>query len=147
VEISPDAAVLRTQLALSWLREVKTKSAITQLETAVGLDDKLTQSDALLILLRLKEGDLDEAAAAATCPNAARAEGSIGFNLLGVVSLAKKDDAAAVAAFEKAMAVDPGFSPAALNLSKMALGKGRSRRRSGAAEEFARARSGRTLLR
>jgi putative PEP-CTERM system TPR-repeat lipoprotein len=126
VEMSPDVAALRTQLALSMVAGGETKNAIAQLETAVSLDDKLTRSDVLLILLQLKEGNVEQAAAAATELVQREPSNPVGFNLLGVVSLAKKDEAAAVTAFEKAIALDPGYSPAALNLAKVAQAKGDS---------------------
>jgi putative PEP-CTERM system TPR-repeat lipoprotein len=124
VDMSPDVASLRTQLALSMIAGGETKDAIAQLETAVGLDDKATQSDVLLILLRLKDGNVAQAAEAAVALTQREPKNPIGFNLLGAVNLAKKDDAAAIASFEHALAVDPGYSPAALNLAKIALSKG-----------------------
>ena len=79
------SAALRTQLALSMVAGGETKNAIAQLETAVSLDDKLTRSDALLILLQLKEGNIDQAAAAATALTQREPKNPMGFNLLGVV--------------------------------------------------------------
>jgi putative PEP-CTERM system TPR-repeat lipoprotein len=126
VEISPDQAVLRNQLALSMIAGGDTQNAIAQLETAVHLDDNLTQSDMMLVLLRLKEGKFDQAIAAASALTIREPKSPIGFNLLGVAELAKKDEANAIAAFEKALAVDPGYSPAVLNLAKVALANGDS---------------------
>jgi cellulose synthase operon protein C len=51
-------------------------------------------------------------------------KGPVGYNLVGVVDLAKKDEAGATAAFEKALALDPGYSPAAQNLARIELAKG-----------------------
>lgn len=124
VEISPDVAVLRNQLALSMIAGGETKDAIAQLETAVKLDESVTQSDAMLVLLRLKEGNTDQAAEAVAALTARDPKSPVGFNLQGAVDLAKNDPTAAIAAFEKALAIDPGYSPAALNLAKLALSKG-----------------------
>ena len=124
VELSPDVAGLRTQLALSMMATGDNKEAVAQLQTAIGLDDRLIQSDVLLILLRLKAGNIDEAGAAARALTEHDPKSPIGFNLLGAVNLAKKDEKAAAAAFERSLALDPGYSPAALNLAKMALAKG-----------------------
>jgi putative PEP-CTERM system TPR-repeat lipoprotein len=126
VEMSPDVASLRTQLAMSMVAGGETKDAIAQLETAVSLDNNATQSDVLLILLHLKEGNVDQAAEAAGALTQREPKNPVGFNLLGAVNLARKDEAAAIASFEKALAVDPGYSPAALNLAKIALSKGDS---------------------
>ncbi|HVM98476.1 MAG TPA: XrtA/PEP-CTERM system TPR-repeat protein PrsT, partial [Candidatus Acidoferrales bacterium] len=124
VELAPDVAALRDQLAMSMIAGGETKNAIAQLETAVTLDAKLTQSDALLVLVRMKDGDIDGAFSTATALTQRDPKSPVGFNLVGVVELAKKDEAAAVAAFEKALTLDPGYAPAAQNLARIALAKG-----------------------
>jgi putative PEP-CTERM system TPR-repeat lipoprotein len=124
VDAAPDVASLRQRLALSLMAGGETKDAIAQLETAVGLDDKATQSDVLLILLRMKEGNVDQAAEAAAALTRRDPKNAVGFNLMGAVNLAKKDERAAIASFEKALEVDPGYSPAAMNLAKIALANG-----------------------
>ncbi len=124
VDLSPDAASLRTQLALSMVAGGETKNAIAQLETAVGLDDNLTQSDVLLILLLVKEGNVDQAMTAAQALTQREPNNAVAYNLLGAVNLAQKDESGAIDAFEKALTVDPGYSPAVLNLAKVALAKG-----------------------
>ena len=124
VELAPDVAALRNQLAMSMIAGGETRNAIAQLETAVNLDAKLTQSDVMLVLLRMKEGNIDEAATTAKALVERDPKNPIGYNLVGVVALAKKDEAAAVAAFEKALSLDPTYSPAAQNLARIALAKG-----------------------
>jgi putative PEP-CTERM system TPR-repeat lipoprotein len=124
VDLAPDVAALRNQLAMSMIAGGETKNAIAQLETAVSLDANLTQSDAMLVLLRIKEGNLEAASEAANSLVKRDPKSPIGYNLLGVVDLAKKDEGAATTAFEKSLSLDPGYSPAAQNLARIALAKG-----------------------
>jgi putative PEP-CTERM system TPR-repeat lipoprotein len=120
VELAPDMAPFRNQLALSLLSAGQDERAVAELGSAVELDSDQFQSDYILVMVKLRDGDLDGASEAVEKVIAKSADVPIGYNLKGGIALAKKDREGAVAAFEKALALDPAFFPAAQNLARLA---------------------------
>lgn len=119
VEDAPDVAALRTQHALSLLAGGKTDQAIGELQSAVDLGQDLLQADVLLVLAHIKNKELDQAIAAGTALEKRRPDSPIPYNLTGLAYLAKGDYPAARARFNKALAIDPGFVTAEINLARV----------------------------
>jgi putative PEP-CTERM system TPR-repeat lipoprotein len=124
VALAPDMASLRNQLALSLIASGENKDAISQLETAVSLKTDVIQSDILLIMMHLRESQFEQALDAAKQMTERNPKSPIAFNLLGAAYLANKDQSNAIKAFEQALVIDRRYSPAAINLAKLAQGKG-----------------------
>ena len=119
VEISPDVAALRTQLALSLLAGGQTDKAVTELQSAVDLGQDILQADVLLVLAHLKNGRFDEALKASTSLEQRKPDNPIAYNLSGLAYLSKGDLVNAGERFKKALAVDPSFTTAELNLARI----------------------------
>jgi putative PEP-CTERM system TPR-repeat lipoprotein len=119
VELSPDVAALRTQLALSLLAGGQTDKAVTELQSAVDLGQEIIQADVLLVLAQLKNGHFDEALKASTNLEQRKPDNPIPFNLTGLAMLSKGDLVGAAERFNKALQVDPGFITAEINLARI----------------------------
>jgi putative PEP-CTERM system TPR-repeat lipoprotein len=119
VEISPDVAALRTQLALSLLAGGQTDKAVTELQSAVDLGQDILQADVLLVLAHLKNGRFDEALKTSTALEERKPDNPIAYNLSGLAYLSKGDLVNAGERFKKALAVDPSFTTAELNLARI----------------------------
>ena len=116
---APSTAALRTQLALSLLAGGKTDQAIDELEAAVDLGQDILQADVLLVLAHLKNKEIDEALAASKRLEGRHPNTPIPYNLTGLALMAKGDFPAAQERFEKALATDPGFVTALINLARI----------------------------
>lgn len=123
-ELAPNVPALRTQLAISHLASGATQQAVTELESALRLDQDLVQADVLLILIRLRDKKYDEALVAAEKLAAQNPDNPIAYNLKGAAYLGRQDMAAARKEFEHALTVSPTYVPAALNLAKLDLQAG-----------------------
>ena len=119
VELAPDAAPFRNQLALSLLSSGEEDRAAVELESAIAVDGKQFQSDLLIAMLRMKEGDYPGAVQASDAIIAKNPASPLGYNLKGAALLGTGDFSAARSAFEAALSADPGFLPAASNLSRL----------------------------
>jgi putative PEP-CTERM system TPR-repeat lipoprotein len=117
---SPDAPEVKTQLALSLAAAGDSAGALAQLDAIVPVSDEIaSQADALRVLVNLRSGDLDAALAAANQMVARDATKPLAFHLLGAVRVERKDTAAARAAFEQALKVDPKYTQASLDLARL----------------------------
>ncbi len=124
VALAPDVGALRNQLAVTLLAAGDSVQAIGQLQSAIELDGELQLSDYLLVLAQLREGNVDEALAAAKLLQERAPADPMGDNLLGAVRFAEGNAAAARAAFNSALGKNPAFQPAALNLVRLELAEG-----------------------
>ncbi len=124
VEIAPDMAPFRNQLALSLLSTGDNKNAMAQLNSAIDVDGDQYQSDYILVMVRLRDGDLEGATEAVERVIEKSRDIPIGYNLKGAIALARDDQAGAIASFEQALEVAPGFFPAAQNLARIAEQEG-----------------------
>ena len=120
VALAPDAAPFRNQLALSLLSAGQQDRAEAELQTAVEVDAEQFQSDYLIAMLRLREGDYAAASQAVAAIIEKSPDIPLGYNLKGAVALAQGDQDAARDAFEEALGIDPGFWPAVSNLARIA---------------------------
>ncbi len=119
VDVAPDVAALRTQLALTLIAGGDMNGAIDELESAVDLGQDVLQADVLLVLAKLKEKRYDEAIAASEALEARQPESPVAFNLTGLALLAQGKLDGARARFDKALELDPGFSTALINLARV----------------------------
>jgi putative PEP-CTERM system TPR-repeat lipoprotein len=119
VELAPDVAALRTQLALSLLAAGQADKAVAELQSAVDLGQDILQADVLLVLAHLKNGRIDEAIKASMNLEQRKPDNPISFNLTGLALLAKGDRKGAADRFNKALVVDPGFITAEINLARI----------------------------
>ncbi|HEX7035201.1 MAG TPA: XrtA/PEP-CTERM system TPR-repeat protein PrsT [Pseudomonadales bacterium] len=119
VELAPDAAAFRNQLAVSLLASGDRAGAEAELESAIAVDGEQFQSDYLLALLRIREQQWDEAAESVDALVQKQPDSPVGYNLRGALALARQDPEAARAAFREALAKDPAFLPAVQNLARI----------------------------
>jgi putative PEP-CTERM system TPR-repeat lipoprotein len=120
VELAPDMAPFRNQLALSLLSSGDEQRAEAELASAIELDGDQFQSDYLMVMLRLRDRDFAAARQAVEQLIGKSPENPIGYNLQGAIALAEDDREAAEAAYARALEVDPSYLPAASNLSRLA---------------------------
>lgn len=121
-ELAPDAAGIRTQLALTQLVDGNTEDAIVELEAAVELG--LSQADFLLVITYLKGQEYDKALAAAEALAAKMPDNPAPYNLIGAALAAKGDKQGAGDAFARALTIAPDATAARFNLAKMQLQAG-----------------------
>lgn len=118
--LAPKVAALHTSLGVSKLRQGDQAKALSELELGASLDTT-SKGGMALVQAEMSMKNYDKALAAAQNlvkqqPNSAQVHA-----VLGSVYVAKKDPANARAAFEKSLALDPSFFPAAANLAQLDL--------------------------
>ena len=119
VAAAPDAAALRTQLAMTLLARGATGEAVYELETAVGLGQGVVQTDVMLVLTHIQSGELDRALQASQALEERMPESAIAKNLTGLALLAQGKTDMARARFREALDLDPNFHTAALNIARI----------------------------
>lgn len=119
IAIEPDLAILRTELAMSMLARGETDEAITELKSAVDLGQGVVQADILLVLSLLQKKDYEQALKASEALEKKMPKSPIPFNLTGLAYLYKGDTEQASKRFNKALAIDPGFFTAEMNLVRI----------------------------
>ncbi len=124
VEVSPDVATIRTQLALSMLAGGETEKAIGELESAVDLGQDVLQADVLLVLAHIKERRFEKAIEASRALEERNPDSPIAYNLTGLAFLAKGENEQARQRFAKALEVDPDFVTGYLNLARIDTSEG-----------------------
>lgn len=120
-KLAPQAAALRTSLAMSSLARGEDARAISELEQSTKLDAKSSKAATLLVLTELRLKHYDKALAAASALEAQQPKEPMVQNLKGGVYMGKGDMANAKASFEKALALQPTYFPAAGNLAQLAF--------------------------
>ena len=121
ITLEPKAAALRTSLALSRLAMGDNERAVADLEQSVKLDIASPKAATLLVMTEMRLKRFDKALAAAKALEAAQPNDPAVYNLLGGVYLGMKDEAKALASFEKALSIKPDFFPAVANLVQLAV--------------------------
>lgn len=119
VAINPEAALLRTQLAMSHLADGKENEALSALKSAVQLDQGLAQADILLVLTELHKRNYDGAAAAAQAFIKKSPKNPVAYNLLGAAYQGKGDIKRAREQYQNALRIAPRYSTAELNLARL----------------------------
>lgn len=120
-KIAPNAAAVRTSLAMSRIGQGDDDRAIAELEESTRLDNKSTRAGTLLVLTEMRLKRFDKALAAANAMEAQQPKDPVVQNLKGGVYLGKGDLANARASFAKALALQPSYFPAAANLAQIEM--------------------------
>ena len=117
-KLDPKSTPTRTAVALTHLAKGETERAFRELEdTAAG--DTGIRADLALIAASMRKRDFDRALAAIDALEKKQPDNPLAQNLRGGVMLAKRDTAGARKSFEKAVAMDKGYVPAAANLARL----------------------------
>ncbi len=111
----------RTRLGQIALATGRTEAGIRELEAASELDAKQYQADLALIVGHLRANRPDRALEAARNLEKKQPDNPLSHHVLGVVHVARKDNAAARRSFEKALALQPSYLPAAQGLASLDL--------------------------
>ncbi len=122
-DAAPDAASIRTQLALSHLAQGQSEQAAGDLKMALDIDKDSNRAGILLALLQLRKGEYDKALASANELKGMKSmQGNpLPENLMGAAYLGKKDIAKATEKFQAALKIKPDFVPARMNLAQLAI--------------------------
>lgn len=123
---SPDDAQARLRLGVARLAGGDAPAAFADLEAAAAMDDTAIQAELALVVAHLRRGELDQALTAHEQLSRKQPDNPLVHNLLGGLMLAKRDVPAARAAFEKALATQPDYLAAAVNLARIDLSERRS---------------------
>ena len=117
LELAPADSATRTGLALTHMLNGSTESAFDELQT-IGRDDKSgDMADLALISARLSKHDYAAAISAANALQKKQPSAPLPVELRARAQLGMGDKAAARKSFEQALALDPTFVPAAMNLA------------------------------
>lgn len=117
--LAPKAAELHTALGLSKLAQGENERATSEMETAVKLDTRSLQPGIMLTMTQLRLQQYERALTAAKALEKGQPDNPLVHNLKGAAYLGKKDFAGARASFEKALFLDAGNFPAAVNLAQL----------------------------
>ncbi|WP_166454985.1 XrtA/PEP-CTERM system TPR-repeat protein PrsT [Duganella alba] len=118
-KLAPRTPMLHAALAMSHMGQGDNDRAVAEMENAAGLDTKSSRVATLLVLTQLRNRQYDKALASARRLEAQSPQNPMVQNLKGGVLLMKGDVAAARAAFERALAIDPLYVPAMDNLTRL----------------------------
>jgi len=118
-QLEPNSAALKTSVAIAHLAQGKS-GALDELED-IADSDQGTGADLALIASHLRGGQLDKALKAIDALEKKQPNNPATFNLRARTQLAKKDVAGARQSFEKALAINPAYFPAAASLAALDL--------------------------
>ena len=125
VQLGGGAAQFESSFGFSLLGSGQENQGIEHLAQAFRKDPGQVGVGTALTLLYLKRNQTRPAIQIAEILVKHDANNPLVLNLLGVARVAADDRAGGRAAYEKAIAADPGFVPARLNLAKLDLAEGR----------------------
>ncbi len=118
--LDPNNATLRTDLALGIMMDKgNTDLAVTELKSASALDASRYQADTLLILTYLTKKEYNNALQATFVLEKKQPKNPVTFNFRGGAYLGMGDTVNARKSFERALALQPSYVGAAINLAKM----------------------------
>lgn len=120
-KLAPDSLPIRTQLALGKLSSGHGEEAIKDLKAVIAEQKDFVQAHVMLVLAYLAQKQADEAMAQAKALVALKPDDGLPLNVLGFVNESKGDKDAAAAAYTQALAKDPDFHPARINLARLAI--------------------------
>ncbi|MGA8056335.1 MAG: XrtA/PEP-CTERM system TPR-repeat protein PrsT [Burkholderiales bacterium] len=116
-----DNAGLRTRLGQMRLATGDVERAMKDFETASELDPTQGQADLALVATHMRKREFDKALAATATLEKKQPKSPVPANLRGVILAAKGDVKGARENFEKALALQGNFLPAARNLARLDL--------------------------
>jgi len=118
--LDPKNSGKRTAAALSHLAMGESERGRGELE-AVAVEDTGIRADLALVALNVRQKKFDAALAEVAKIEKKQPDKPLPHNLRGSVLLAKSDVAGARRSFERALAIDPSYFPAAANLARLDL--------------------------
>lgn len=119
VALQPQNAFIKSRRAVGHLASGDRDEAVADLEAAAKLSERAGQADLALVSLHLKDKDYDKALQAIAALEKKLPNNPVTHNLRAAALLGKKDHAGARKALERALAIQPKFFPAALNLARL----------------------------
>lgn len=119
--LDPQDAAKKTSLALAHMAGGNVESASAELEKIAAADTKGASADMALIASLLRRNEFDKALKALDVLDKKQPNNAAIANLRGRTLGAKRDNAGARAAFERALQLDPTYLPAATSLASMDL--------------------------
>jgi len=117
--IDPKNVAIQTQLGLSHLSTGDNQLAIVELGNAASLDSSQYRADMLLVKAFLDRKEYDKALAAIDVLENKLPNSPITHSMRGNALFGKNDLSNARKSFEKALAIDPAFFPAAGSLAEL----------------------------
>ena len=117
-ELRPGDVKVRASLAMSQLARGNADAAFSELQ-AIAAADRGVAADMALISARMKRNELDAALKAIDGFERKQPENPTVHDLRARVFMQRKDSAGARKSFEKALALDPAYLPAAANLAAL----------------------------
>ena len=118
--LNPNDVASRTALGLSQIANGQADAGFKAMESAVKLD-KGSQATLALIAASVRQGQMDRALAAIHSLEQKQPGAALPHALEGSARLAQNDVAGARKGYESALAADPAYFPAALNLARLDL--------------------------
>lgn len=118
--LDPENKGKQTSVALSHLAKGDTETAYRELERIASVDTGIT-ADMALISSQLRRRQFDPALKSIDALEKKQPDSLIAHQLRGTAMLGKRDLAAARASFEKALAKNPAYFPAAASLANLDL--------------------------
>lgn len=118
---SRDDPGARMRLGVARMAGGDVSSAFEDLASAARMDETGIQADLALVVGHLRRGETDKALAAQAELERKQPDNALVHNLRGGLMLARRDIPAARAAFEKALAKQPAYLAAAVNLARLDL--------------------------
>ncbi|MPZ45394.1 MAG: PEP-CTERM system TPR-repeat protein PrsT [Betaproteobacteria bacterium] len=122
--LDPKNAAMRTGLGLSQLAAGDVDAATAELQSASALDGDRYHADVLLISTHLQRRQYAQALKAARALESKQPSNPMTYNLLAAAYIGSNDIPAARRSLEKSLALQPGYTPAALNLAQLDLQEG-----------------------
>ena len=121
VALDPKNANTKTLLGVSRLAEGDTDRAMADLEAVIASNPLDYKADLVVIVAHMSRNEYDQAMKAIDVLEKKQPANPTTFNFRGGVLMAKNDLAGARSAFEKSLALDPTYVPAAINLARLDL--------------------------
>ena len=121
VALDPANARIRTGLGLTRLAGGERRLAVDDLEAAVALKATDTRAENYLIMALVARGETSKALQAAQALEQKQPNKSVTHLLKGAVFLAQQDFVRARASFERSLALQPAYFPAAAALAQIDL--------------------------
>lgn len=119
LELGATTPDVQTALGLSLLSSGQRTDALRHLESAFAQDASMEGAGVALALVYIRQGRVKEAVDVAARMSARYPSNLALLNLLGIAKAAAGDETGARSAYEKAIRLDPRFTPAHLNLARL----------------------------
>nr|WP_282446531.1 XrtA/PEP-CTERM system TPR-repeat protein PrsT [Aromatoleum petrolei] len=121
VAVRPSDELARTQLGMARMLEGDAAAGLSDLEAASTLEGSSGAADFALVMVHLRQGEIDKAAAAQQRLEEKRPDDPRTYMLQGGIALSRRDMAGARLSFEKALALKSDYLPAVVNLARLDL--------------------------